>query len=153
MIAAIERQASNTATADYSLSANYNRKAIGVYEPNEFEDFEMNYEISEPCKRLWLAVIEQAVFDAHLHSTGGNYPSVVWVEDAREYFDTEEFELACDYLEVSPDWVRSMNQSVERLARKLRGREYDAAARPKHVKRKPRQAAKHREFYQLVFIV
>lgn len=80
-----------------------------------------------PCEELWLAVIEQAIFDAHLHATGGNYQSVIWVKDARDYFTTRDFEWICDQLGLESDWVRSLIQSVERLARRLRGTEYDEA--------------------------
>lgn len=80
------------------------------------------------CERLWLAVIEQAVFDAHLHTTGGNYYSVVWVRDARKYFDTDEFDWVCQQLGIDPDWARRMVKGVEDLARELRGDEYEEAA-------------------------
>lgn len=80
-----------------------------------------------PSEELWLAVLEQAVFDAHLHATGGNYQSVIWVKDAREYFTTRDFEWICEQLGIEPDWVRRLVRAIEKLARDLRGKEYEQA--------------------------
>lgn len=80
-----------------------------------------------PSEELWLAVIEQALFDAHLHATGGNYHSVVWVKDAREYFRSKDFEWVCEQIGLEPDWVRKLVAPIEKLARELRGKEYDKA--------------------------
>jgi len=79
------------------------------------------------CENLWLAVIEQTVFDAYLHATGGNYQSVIWVRDARGYFETDDFDWICEQLSIEPDWVRRLLRVIERLARELRGEEYDNA--------------------------
>lgn len=105
----------------------------------------MTGELDDPVKRLWLAVIEQAVFDAHLHTTAGAYPAVIWVADARRYFTSEAFEFACECLDVAPDWVRGLNDIVESIARELRGDEYESAAKPKPSKRPRRQSTNFRQ--------
>lgn len=84
--------------------------------------------IESPEGNLWVGVIEQAVFDAHLHSTGGKYPSVAYVKEARGYFDTPEFEHVCMMLGIESAWVRSMVEQLRLLAIIMRGTEYDAAA-------------------------
>lgn len=91
-------------------------------------------------EKLWLAVIEQAIFDAYLHATGGNYQSVIWVKDAREYFDCDDFNWACEQIEIEPDWVRRLLRVIERMARELRGDEYEEALVADHVE--PPQAEK-----------
>lgn len=85
------------------------------------------YARTTECEDLWLAVIEQAVFDAYLHATGGNYQSVVWVKDARRYFETPDFDWICEQLGIEPDWVRRMLRIIETMARDLRGKEYEEA--------------------------
>ena len=69
--------------------------------------------IESPEGNLWVGVIEQAVFDAHLHSTGGKYPSVAYVKEARGYFDTPEFEHVCMMLGIESAWVRSMVRAAQ----------------------------------------
>lgn len=80
-----------------------------------------------PCEALWLAVIDRAIFDAYLHSTGGDFQSVIWVKDARAYFSSRRFRWVCEQLGINVDWVRSLIYPLERLARNMRGKEYDEA--------------------------
>ena len=82
-----------------------------------------------PTERLWLAVLEQTMFDAYLHSTGGNYQSIAWVNDARGYFQSRDFDWICEQLGLEPDWVRGMTEKLEQLAKKLRGHEYHKTVR------------------------
>ena len=80
-----------------------------------------------PTERLWLAVLGQAIFDAFLHTTGGDYYSVAWVKDARKYFDGPDFHWICSELGINIEWARRKIGSLEVLARELRGDEYDKA--------------------------
>ncbi len=106
-----------------------------------------------PEAKLWLAVIEQAVFDAHLHATAGNFMSVIWVRDARKFFSSKEFEVICAMLGLEPEWVRSLVDDVKRLAVKLRGKEYQRAARHQSERnRTKRQAASRPRPFQLEFM-
>lgn len=86
--------------------------------------------IESPEGNLWIGVIEQAMFDAHLHSTGGKYPSVAYVAEARGYFRTHEFENVCAMLGLEPEWVRGMADALGKLAKEMRGAEYLQAVIP-----------------------
>lgn len=74
----------------------------------------------QPEVRLWLAVIEQAVVDAHLH-TGESMASVI---EAREFIGSGRFRFVCDLLGISADWVRLLVSGIEAEARKVRGKDY-----------------------------
>lgn len=118
------------------------RVALRIYEAATGDD---------ECRALWSAVIEQAIFDAHVHTTGGAYPSVAWVRDARQYFGTDDFQFLCELLHVEAQWVRSMVAEVEQIARTLRGAEYDEAVVAKELTRESKYAAGilPAHFYQL----
>jgi len=81
----------------------------------------------DPIDALWLAVIDQAIFDAYLHSTGGNYQSIAWVKDARQYFDSSDFAWICEQLGIEVDWFRGLLRKLEALAKSMRGVEYERA--------------------------
>lgn len=91
-----------------------------------------------PAERLWLAVLEQTIFDAYLHSTGGNYQSIAWVKDARRWFATNDFEWICEQLGIEVDWARQLIGKLEQLAKRLRGREYEQAVKSRNAKRQAR---------------
>ena len=94
-----------------------------------------------PETNLWVSVLEQAIFDAHLHSTGGKYPSVFYVKDARDWIGGPEFRRVCESLNLEAEWVRSMVDKIGALSRDLRGREYELAAIPTPTRKRPTRRA------------
>jgi len=62
--------------------------------------------MQDACKRLWSAVLEQALTDAQ-----GNYNSLR--EEARKWFLSENYGAAsflwiCDVLDLDPDFLRNV---------------------------------------------
>ena len=78
-------------------------KGVGIYKTDckQNDDMEVNT-MQDACKKLWSAVLEQAIRDAQ-----GNYDS----EEARKWFLSEDDGTAsliwiCDLLGLEPDLFR-----------------------------------------------
>jgi len=97
-----------------------------------------------PEAQLFVAIIEQAVFDAHLQSTAGVASATKVVKDARGYFTTDGFQFICELLGVDPDWVRNMTSAIGSVARDRRGDEYDLAIVPR-IRRRRRAVHSRRD--------
>ena len=80
-----------------------------------------------PEVRLWVAVIEQAVFDAHIYRSRGETAAAIDISTARRFFQTVGFTILCEQIGVEPCWVRSMTGDIEAKAREIRGDEYEGS--------------------------
>ena len=77
--------------------------------------------------KLWVAVIEQAVHDAHLCRSRGNGLEAKNIGQARRFFANGGLEQLCSRIGIEPDWVRAMASDIEVIARELRGDEYEGS--------------------------
>lgn len=97
--------------------------------------------------QLWVAVIEQAVHDAHLTKSRGNGAEALLIDSARRYFTTPGFEILCGRIGIEAEWVRRMAGDIEVKARELRGDEYEGSLVLKNSKNRDKAAERQRRLF------